>query len=267
MRNEWNSAPLMELYDAFVGVTKSRAQFGEGVPMLDFKTILHSPFVPQQLGGCAQVEPGELEKYSVRQGDIFLNRTSESAAQLALSCVADEDRPGTVFTGFAKRLRPRPRCPVEARYMAGFLRSRAFRRQVAGAVTAYTTRASLDNQALARLTVYYPSRPVQKRLGDLLHTLWAKRRAQEALTGALQREIAMLESQTHPQDARPFVQQMLGESEARQRAQLSGLLQQKQMLPDAQARDLEALWDDLIEQEISLPVQTLFFSGDAPSKS
>lgn len=253
MADEWKRVPLGEVYDTFGGITKGRGAFDEGAALLDVKTIVHSPFVPAQLAARVQATPAELEKYSVRKGDIFLNRTSESARQLGLSCVATHDVPGAVFTGFAKRLRPKARCPLDSFYMAGYLRSSLAREQLAACVPAYTTRASLDERRLRRIWVYYPPRAQQKRIGSALWAIFEKLEHNRLLQQALAREVAMLEAGVHPQDAAapPVRQMQLGEPERARRARLSGMLQEKQMLAAAQTQALEALWPALIERSIT----------------
>lgn len=96
--SQWEKAFLLELYEAFGGIAKTKEYFGRGAGMVDVKTVIHNLFVPDALTASVNADDSEIKKYQIKAGDILLNRTSETIEELACGCVASEDRrlfPGT----------------------------------------------------------------------------------------------------------------------------------------------------------------------------
>lgn len=86
-----------------------------------------------------------------------------------MSSVALEDVPDATFNGFTKRLRPKGKqiVPEFARY---FFRSPKFRTEV-NSMSTMSTRASLNNEMLERLTITFPEFPEQRAIAHILGTL------------------------------------------------------------------------------------------------
>lgn len=170
MAGEWTTISLDELYEFRSGLSKPRSAFGSGYPFLSFKDVFYNTFVPRQLSGLVNSTPEERHKCSIKRGDIFLTRTSETMEELGMSCVALRDVPDGTFNGFTKRLRPKPTGTVVPEYAGYFFRSPAFRREVT-AMSALSTRASLNNEMLARLSLVLPSIEEQRAIAHILGTL------------------------------------------------------------------------------------------------
>lgn len=167
MGSLWEKMPLLDLYEIFGGLSKGKDAFGKGHPLLDIKTIIHNPFVPDSLAARVQVSEEELSKYDIKYGDIFLNRTSESVDELARCSVATKDY-RAVYTGFAKRLRPKDGRMIYPPYAAGYFQSAVYHKEIMDVSTVFTTRASIDNRKLSRLSIYYPTWDLQCKIGDTL---------------------------------------------------------------------------------------------------
>jgi type I restriction enzyme S subunit len=167
MTTEWRSAPLSELYDIRSGLSKPRSAFGSGYPFLSFKDVFYNYFVPDELSELVQSTDEERRTCSIRRGDVFLTRTSETREELGMSCVALADHEGATFNGFTKRLRPKPGTSIVPEYAAYFLRSDRFRRDVT-AMSALSTRASLNNEMLGRLVMALPPPSEQVEIGQAL---------------------------------------------------------------------------------------------------
>jgi len=163
----WEKADLPEIYDVFGGVTKSKGAFGKGFPVLDVKTVIHTPYVPESFSLYVDVTEEERKKYGIRYGDVFLNRTSETIKELACCCVALEDQ-DAVYSGFIKRLRPCGKQTIDPLYAACFFRSEIYRWEVEDVTTVYTTYASIDNKKLSKIAVYFPDIEMQKKIGSIL---------------------------------------------------------------------------------------------------
>lgn len=119
----------------------------------------------------ANTTESERERCSVRRGDIFLTRTSETVDELGMSCVALRDYPGATFNGFAKRLRLKDKkIKIHPEFMAYYLRSLYFRKQV-DSMAVMTTRASLNNEMIARLFIDLPTFEMQIQIANALKCL------------------------------------------------------------------------------------------------
>lgn len=167
MNSDWKEYPLLDVFDVTNGLSKSREEFGFGYPFLTFKEIFNSYFVPEDLINLANTTEAEREKCSIKRGDVFITRTSETFDELGITCVALKDYPGATFNGFTKRLRPNNSVEIDPEYSSFYFKSLSFRRQVLS-LTTMTTRASLNNEMLERLTILLPPVERQKEIAKIL---------------------------------------------------------------------------------------------------
>ena len=161
---------LAEVYEFRSGLSKPRSAFGSGAPFLSFKDVFYNSAVPNFLKELVESSEKEQQNCSVRRGDVFLTRTSETMDELGMSCVALKDIPGATFNGFCKRLRPKVLDQIVPEYARYFFRSKRFRDQV-NAMATMSTRASLNNEMLERLEIDAPSIVEQSAIGAILGTL------------------------------------------------------------------------------------------------
>lgn len=164
------SVALEDLFEFSSGLSKSAKEFGFGHPFVTFKDVFYNSYLPSKLTQLANTTASEIEKCSVRRGDVFLTRTSETMDELGTSSVALQDYPNATFNGFTKRLRPKSLDRVVPEYLVYAFRSQAFRQQVT-ALSTMSTRASLNNEMLARLSIPLPPVETQQRIGETLHAL------------------------------------------------------------------------------------------------
>ncbi len=188
----WEKATLLEIYDVFGGVTKSKESFGKGFPVLDVKTVIHSPYLSDSFSSSVDVTEDEKLKYGIKYGDVFLNRTSETIKELACCCVALKDQ-DAVYGGFIKRLRPCGKQIISPLYAACYFRSEIYRWEVENVSTVFTTYASIDNKKLSKITVYFPDMETQKKIGDILFEVFQyQKRCSHALQKKLLKEFERL---------------------------------------------------------------------------
>ena len=167
MPSEWKDRPLNDLYDFSSGLSKPRSEFGSGYPFLTFKDVFYNIFVPHQLGDLVNSTEAERVSRSIRRGDVFLTRTSETMDELGMSCVALKDHESATFNGFTKRLRPKEGVEIVPEYAGYFFRSPRFRAEVT-AMSSLSTRASLNNEMLGRLRMALPDVSTQWAIGGIL---------------------------------------------------------------------------------------------------
>jgi type I restriction enzyme S subunit len=173
MSSEWREHSLLDIYDVTNGLNKGRKEFGFGYPFLTFKEVFYNYFVPEELTSLANTNTKERHKCSVRTGDVFITRTSETFDELGMSCVAIKDYPDASFNGFCKRLRPNGLIEIDAEYSAFFFNSPGFRKQILSLAN-MSTRASLNNDMLKSLTVKLPPLDVQQSIAKVLVDLHDK---------------------------------------------------------------------------------------------
>jgi len=167
MEGERRMIPLGELYDFSSGLSKPRTAFGSGYPFLTFKDVFYNIFVPDELGDLVNSTERERHSCSIKRGDVFLTRTSETMDELGMSCVSLRNVDSATFNGFTKRLRPKPGVNIVPEYAGYFFRSGWFRRQVT-AMSSLSTRASLNNEMLGRLQMLLPGMTPQRAIGCVL---------------------------------------------------------------------------------------------------
>ena len=164
--SEWKKVKLGELYEVHNGLSKGRQFFGSGYPFLTFSTVFNNWFLPKELESLVQSSEKEREACSIKKGDVFITRTSETMDELGMSSVALRDYPNATYNGFTKRLRPITD-DVIPEYIGYYLRSPKFRGKFM-AFSTMTTRASLANGDLLGMEVELPNKDEQHRIATIL---------------------------------------------------------------------------------------------------
>ncbi len=164
---KWRKVRLGALYEVHNGLSKSRDSFGAGFPFLSYSTVFNNFFLPGQLDSLVMTDEKEQSSYSIKEGDVFITRTSETSDELGMSCVALKDYPHATYNGFCKRLRPITN-EVFPRYIGYYLRTPEFRSRFDGLGAAMITRASLKNEDLLAMTVALPPLPIQQKIAEVL---------------------------------------------------------------------------------------------------
>lgn len=184
---------LGDLYDISSGLSKSKDQFGSGYPFLSFKTVFNHTIIPTDLKDLAQTTLSEQNKYSILYGDVFLTRTSETANELGMSSVALKDYPQATFNGFTKRLRPKKGVMefIDPKFIAYYLRSKDFRNQI-DSISVLTTRASLNQGMIEKLTITVPNIKTQKKIAAILSALDEKIAINRAINENLEQQAMAL---------------------------------------------------------------------------
>lgn len=182
--NEWKKVKLGDLYEVHNGLSKGRQFFGTGFPFLTFSNVFNNWFLPEELESLVQTTDKEREGCSIKAGDVFITRTSETMDELGMSSVALKDYPNATYNGFTKRLRPITN-RVNPRYIGYYLRTPKFRGQFM-AFSTMTTRASLANNDLLNMEVELPSMEIQHRIATILSRY-------DSLIESYQKQIKLLE--------------------------------------------------------------------------
>lgn len=164
---------LCELYSIHSGISSAKDQAGHGYSFLSFKTVFDNYFIPKELPDLMDCCEKDLEQYSVKRGDLFLTRTSETVDELAMSSVALQDQEKATFSGFLKRLRPKQEEKICPEFAGFYFRSPYFRRLINN-YTTLTTRASFNEDIFSFLKVYLPEYHSQEKIGHTLYLIEQK---------------------------------------------------------------------------------------------
>jgi len=159
-----------KLYEMSSGISSKPEQAGHGFPFLSFSTVFNNQFIPEFFPDLMDTSEKERNTYSVKEGDIFLTRTSETLDELGMSSVATNEIPNATYSGFLKRLRPLQTDISYHRFMAFYLRSKLFRKTMNNNAI-MTLRASLNEQIFSYLDLLLPEFKEQKKIGDYLYLL------------------------------------------------------------------------------------------------
>ncbi|TYQ15042.1 UNVERIFIED_CONTAM: type I restriction enzyme S subunit [Acetivibrio alkalicellulosi] len=170
--SEWKEVKLGDVYDIRSGLSKDRKEFGYGYPFVSFKDVFYNYFLPDELENLANTSIKERENCSVKKGDVFFTRTSETQDELGMSSVALKDYKNATFNGFTKRLRLKEKIKedIDLLYIGYYLRSPFIRNQING-FSSMTTRASLNNSMINVLEIKLPPIQEQVKIGEVLRSL------------------------------------------------------------------------------------------------
>ena len=157
---------LGDLYEVSNGLSKSGDCFGTGFPFLSFSTVFNNYFIPDEIKDLVQYSDKEQSSYSIKAGDVFITRTSETANELGMSCVALKDYPKATYNGFCKRLRPITNKTYPL-FMGYYFRTAQFRANFLK-VASLITRASLRNEDLLKFKVDLPDIEIQRKIASVL---------------------------------------------------------------------------------------------------
>ena len=168
--SEWKEYKLGDVYVFSSGLSKSSDQFGFGYDFLTYRDVFNNYFLPKQLTALVNSTEKERKTCSIKRGDVFLTRTSETDDELGMSSVALKDYPNATFNGFTKRLRPIGNVEIYPEFVAYYFRTKKFRANIVG-MSSITTRASLNNSMLAQLPLFLPDIEEQRRIASILTSL------------------------------------------------------------------------------------------------
>jgi type I restriction enzyme S subunit len=185
LNSDWKECVLSDIYEFTSGLSKNSKEFGFGSPFLSFKTVFNNYFIPSKLNELVNTTQTEQEKCSIKKGDVFLTRTSETMNELGMSCVSLKDYPHATFNGFTKRLRPKKTGIIYPLFAGYYFRSGFFRNAI-NSMAIMTTRASLNNEILSKLPILLPSYETQEKIGEILFNIDKKIKTNEKINKNLE---------------------------------------------------------------------------------
>ena len=138
------------------GLNKEKEFFGHGTPIINFMDVYHLTVIRKKnINGFVELSDKEIANFSVRKGDVFFTRTSETINDIGMSATLVEDIENCVFSGFVLRARPVNK-KLDNLYKSYCFSIEPVRKEIV-TKSSYTTRALTSGRLLNKVCFYCPS--------------------------------------------------------------------------------------------------------------
>jgi type I restriction enzyme S subunit len=168
----WEVKKLRHLGNFQNGINKDGEYFGSGYPFVSYGDVYNNMLLPFHVDGRIESSKKERVLYSVKEGDVFFTRTSETVEEIGFSAVCGRTIPDATFAGFLIRFRPNTE-ELDMRYGKFYFQAELLRAFFVKEMM-IVTRASLPQSLLKNLWVLLPPNKEQEEIGNFLTTKCAK---------------------------------------------------------------------------------------------
>lgn len=162
----WEVCRLRNIGTTQNGISKSGEYFGHGFPFVSYGDVYRNFSLPKEVNGLVDSTEVERELYSVKKGDIFFTRTSETIEEVGLACVCEQNIDNATFAGFLIRVRPFVD-KLAIGFAKYYFRSNHHRFYLVKEMN-LVTRASLSQTLLKGMPVLLPPMEEQNQIADFL---------------------------------------------------------------------------------------------------
>lgn len=160
--SHWQVKKLRHVGCTQNGISAGSDYFGEGYPFVSYGDVYNNIELPDTVKGLAKSSDGDRLNYSVKKGDVFFTRTSETVEEIGFTSTCLSTLKDATFAGFLIRFRPVKNKlePSFSKYYFSSVLHRAFFVKEMNLVI----RASLSQELLKKLPVMLPSLSEQKEI-------------------------------------------------------------------------------------------------------
>ena len=162
----WKIRCLRYLGNCQNGINIGSEYFGTGHPFVSYGDVFSNRELPHNVDGLVRSSAIDRERYSVRVGDVFFTRTSETVEEIGYSSVCLNSIDDAVFAGFLIRFRPSGRDLNVA--FSKFYFQNIFLRAFFVKEMNLVTRASLSQDLLKQMSVLIPPLEEQAQIASFL---------------------------------------------------------------------------------------------------
>lgn len=163
----WQSYIIGDLLEFKNGLNKGKEFFGTGTPIINYVDVYsNTGLYSKDIKGSVTLSAAEIKRYDAKKGDVFFTRTSETPAEVGLSCVLLENVCNCVFSGFVLRGRPITD-KLDSSYSKYCFRMPEIRASIISECT-YTTRALTNGRQLSKIAILLPPVPEQQAIAIAL---------------------------------------------------------------------------------------------------
>ena len=166
---DWVQRKLGEILQFQNGFNGGREAYGEGTAFISVMDILNNQFITYDcIRGKATVNADELERFSVRYGDVLFQRSSENVEDAGTSNVYVDADKTAIFGGFV--IRGRQIAPYSPRFMKYLLDTKAVRKQITKKAQG-AQHVNVSQETLQDVQVSLPSQEEQEAVESCLCNL------------------------------------------------------------------------------------------------
>ena len=163
----WKEKRLRFLGVCQNGISKSSEFFGEGYPFISYGDVYRNYVLPLNGSGLIKSNMNDRRIYSVKYGDVFFTRTSETIEEIGFSSTCLKTVDDATFAGFLIRFRPYSQDELLPEFAQYYFRSEIHRKFFVKEMN-LVTRASLSQELLKKLPVLLPPIEEQKSISKYL---------------------------------------------------------------------------------------------------
>ena len=165
-KEHWKILKLRFLGQLQNGISAGAERFNVGYPFINYTDVYNNMILPNEFQGTFDSTDSERENYSVKRGDVFFTRTSETIEEVGFSSVCVKDAENATFSGFLIRFRPIIDV-LNPQYSKYYFRSNQHRAYFAREMN-IISRASLGQNLLKNMKVLIPTKEEQQQIASYL---------------------------------------------------------------------------------------------------
>lgn len=162
----WEIVKLKYLGNFQNGISINSEAFGAGYPFVSYGDVYNNISIPFNVKGLVNSTEIDRKVYSVKQGDIFFTRTSETIDEIGISSVCLKTIENAVFAGFLIRFRAYKK-NLDNNFTKFYFR-RNLNQYFFAKENGLVTRASLSQELLGKLPVIIPPLKEQEQIANFL---------------------------------------------------------------------------------------------------
>lgn len=168
MRKGWQEKELGEFMEFKNGVNAAKEAYGHGVKFVNLMDIFKKPFLEKDdISGSVAISPKQASEYSVQEGDILFNRTSETPEEIACSAVY-MGKEKITFGGFVIRGRQTKNLLIPS--FAGYCFQNDQVRKSLISKCQGVVRGNIGQKELSKVSILIPPVDEQKKIAAILRT-------------------------------------------------------------------------------------------------
>ncbi len=158
---------VKDLFEIKNGLNKEKSAFGKGTPIVNFTDVYKNRYLTSEmLKGKVTVSQSEIDRYTVKRGDVFFTRTSETKEDIGMSSTVVEDIENCTFSGFVLRARPTTNLLLP-KFCSYYFSTNQVRNNIIR-YASFTTRATTSGPKLAKIPVPIIPLKDQERIVNIL---------------------------------------------------------------------------------------------------
>lgn len=164
--SNWEVKRLKDFGSFQNGVSKGKEYFGFGFPFVSYGNVYNNTISIDKIDKLANSNKEEQKLYSVREGDVFFTRTSETIDEIGIASTCQSTIETATFSGFVIRFRQSGKILLKE-FSNYFFKANSNRLFLSNEIN-IVTRASLSQSVLGNLPVLIPTKEQQIQIANYL---------------------------------------------------------------------------------------------------